>query len=307
MVLSFIRRKRGEVIQAEHVNELQIAAEQLDAGKAEQTDLESLETEVAAKLNIADVLNEPDMATGAIDKPPSQASVVEYLAALLATKADAPVTPAATTFVTTGINLADPDLYEAGVLNSSGTLNASVEYHTTGFIPVTGGQAYTFSASGAFAGPRWIAVYDADGSLVDYIDNSGNPTATVTPASDGYVRASYRNEVLETIQIEAGSIATDYEPYALLIPELRVDEDNLGPSVMALIEAAIGAALPTGGIPGQVLVKDGTTDYAAAWVTPVGVVEPMLLLPFESDLAGYDRTGRVDADGATAAPLVEVS
>src|SRR5690606_11828751 len=41
---------------------------------------------IDAKLPIADVLNEPDMATGATDKPPSQASVVEYVEDGLATK-----------------------------------------------------------------------------------------------------------------------------------------------------------------------------------------------------------------------------
>lgn len=48
-------------------------------GDMDPEEWDQWQADLAAKLPIADVLNEPDMATGATDKPPSQASVVEYV------------------------------------------------------------------------------------------------------------------------------------------------------------------------------------------------------------------------------------
>lgn len=52
-------------------------------GDMDPAEWDALQDEIDAKLDKADVLNEPDMATGATDKPPSQASVVAFVEALL--------------------------------------------------------------------------------------------------------------------------------------------------------------------------------------------------------------------------------
>src|SRR5690606_13485978 len=48
-------------------------------GDMDPAEWDALQEELDAKLPIADVLNEPDMATGATDKPPSQKSVTDYV------------------------------------------------------------------------------------------------------------------------------------------------------------------------------------------------------------------------------------
>src|SRR5690606_28073199 len=96
-----------------------------------------------------------------------------------------------------GKNLFDPATRIIGyVLDSTGGTVALAGYSVTDYISVRAGQAVTLNA------PRHVVLYDASKVFVpgSRVDNPGQGPVTVTPAADGFVRASVSDANLPTFQ-----------------------------------------------------------------------------------------------------------
>lgn len=118
----------------------------------------------------------------------------------------------------TGKNLYNDAVSSVGLLYSDGrVLDSYTDYKTSALIPVTVGDSYTVSTWSAGGGSQQnarivVAFYsDADTMLSDsYSNQAGINTKTVTaPVSAAYIRVCAN----ETIQVEEGSTASQYEPY----------------------------------------------------------------------------------------------
>lgn len=95
---------------------------------------------------------------------------------------------------------------------------------TTGKIPCAEGDKYTLSSVNTFAAAPGnigvIAFFDADDSMLSRVANTYQKAFTLTaPANTAYVRASYYAETdADKVQLEKGSAATEYAPYANIRP-----------------------------------------------------------------------------------------
>lgn len=107
---------------------------------------------------------------------------------------------------------------KVGFLLSAGNPVASATYTTTGFIAVTAGQQYTLSNA------RSYAFYDASKVFLSQPAKADSAVITVTPAADGYLRASFLTDSFAaTFQVEPGASATSYVPFLLVIPGLSAE------------------------------------------------------------------------------------
>lgn len=99
--------------------------------------------------------------------------------------------------------------------------NSSLNY--SGYIPVGEGEAFVFSADGAFANARFVTFYDSE---LNYVIPDGysvcyaNSVSTITiPAGVFCVRLTIQASYWETFQMEKGTTPTAYEEYAPKIIE----------------------------------------------------------------------------------------
>ena len=128
----------------------------------------------------------------------------------------------------TGKNLLDYDAMSSGYINIYGEVSPASPTQlekVSGFIPITAGQAYTFSTIINNAYRKWvgIGIYDAEkkfigrptsgemGSITDI--TYALPSLYTTGAS--YVRVSFRTYGIATnVQFEEGTEKTEYDGYA---------------------------------------------------------------------------------------------
>jgi hypothetical protein len=122
----------------------------------------------------------------------------------------------------TGKNVATTVIYKQDyVIASDGSENSASGYCITDRIDVSANQVYVFSFTRWQAGntdPIRVGTYKADGTFISRISINNGDTLTV-PANCAYVRLSYCNTpnqstYLYDVQMELGSTATPYEPYA---------------------------------------------------------------------------------------------
>lgn len=110
---------------------------------------------------------------------------------------------------------------------------SSTRLRTVGYIPVEGGKTYTTSL---FDGASGISIlfYDINKNYINFDSNSSSTTrTTVSPSNAKYARLIIWNvgtaDVNTKAQIEEGSFATPYEPYAIQNKRSYVD-----PSVLTI-------------------------------------------------------------------------
>lgn len=117
-----------------------------------------------------------------------------------------------------GKNLFDPsDAVGGTYINSAGQRANGSSNTSTGFIPIVGGDTYTVSYSANNSAGNYLAWYtDADqltvtGSRADL--RSATSKTVMAPNDANYVRFSFNSSLLAKTQFEAGSTATEYQPY----------------------------------------------------------------------------------------------
>lgn len=135
--------------------------------------------------------------------------------------ADDAVTQDKVAFVNHGKNLYDATRATIGfALNAStGAPSALAGYRLSDWVPIVAGQAYTYSHA------RMIGFYDAAKvwRSAAYVNNTTNATQTITPTVTGYTRFAINDVYAATFQLEAGSALTMFEPYEVVIPQMRFD------------------------------------------------------------------------------------
>lgn len=187
-----------------------------------------------------------------------------------------------------GTNRWDPSVAVLGHrLASVGQLTASANYDTSGLIPVRSGSTYTLWGVGFDAprrGPYNWAFYDSTGAFVSYGVDAAMVVKTVTAPQDGFLRVAFPNKLVPAPQIEAGSSATQYEPYQVTIPALAL--------------TVSGADLPDG------VITPSKTSFAEAGknlADPAGFkTDTFLNGGAEFALAGYTTSGDIPVTGGAS-------
>ena len=109
----------------------------------------------------------------------------------------------------TGKNLLDKSACVIGVLMEYAvTLDANTSYMTSDYIPVKAGQPYAISPY-----QRFYALYDVNRDMLTRVNSQITGTTIVTPEHDGFLRVTFLTTYLSRMQVEAGSVATVYEPF----------------------------------------------------------------------------------------------
>ncbi|MBT2696337.1 BppU family phage baseplate upper protein [Bacillus sp. ISL-40] len=107
-----------------------------------------------------------------------------------------------------GKNLFNKAIVYTGFLNSNGTINTDgTTYYTSDFIPIKANQSYIGKML------RKLAIYDSSKNVIQFIDNNPSSDYTFTPTADGFIRISFSNSYLDSMQIEKGSTLTTYEAF----------------------------------------------------------------------------------------------
>jgi|GEM_PF-1750399 len=111
-----------------------------------------------------------------------------------------------TTFVTLGKNLFDKAVAVAGFINyTNGVLETSASYFASGYMPASALTAYARTES------THIAFYNSLKVYISGLTLSG--LTFTTPANCAFIRVSVHNALLNTEQIELGTISTVFEGY----------------------------------------------------------------------------------------------
>jgi hypothetical protein len=159
----------------------------------------------------------------------------------------------------TGKNVATTVIYKQDyVIASDGSENSASGYCITDRIDVSANQVYIFSFTRWQAGntdPIRVGTYKADGTFISRISINNGDTLTV-PANCAYVRLSYCNTpnqstYLYDVQMELGSTATAYEPYAHSSATIQLgtseyaDDINSDTGVISITSVKIKGNSPT--------------------------------------------------------------
>lgn len=111
------------------------------------------------------------------------------------------------------INAITPNKY---LKQLTGELTDTQNSNVSNYIKVVGGQTYTISLKYdtlKLATEREIIYYNNDKSYRNYdAYNSENKIITINPTQDGYIRFDYDKNCYD-IQVEEGTVSTDYVPY----------------------------------------------------------------------------------------------
>ena len=105
-----------------------------------------------------------------------------------------------------GKNLVDTSAATVGyiVRAADGELRENANYSASDWIPVKAGEQYYQSNSDTW----YSCYYDSSKNFLAQINNN-----LITPSQDGYIRISWNNENTNSVMVEHGSSATEYEPY----------------------------------------------------------------------------------------------
>jgi len=114
----------------------------------------------------------------------------------------------------TGKNLLDKETAGIGfIAAANGQVIPNVAYKHSDYIYVTPGMTYSITDTG-FTGANGGAYYDVSKNYVREFRVSSFPSSFTVPNGCYYMRFSIDPSFLDTIQLEIGSTATAYEPYA---------------------------------------------------------------------------------------------
>ncbi len=97
----------------------------------------------------------------------------------------------------------------------TGNLDSAEGFCVTTYIPVIGGSTYTFSNRSSEFGVGQCCFYDHDKTFISGLSNTGivdSVTFTV-PITARYIRWSYPISLKYQVQLEKGSVVTEYVPY----------------------------------------------------------------------------------------------
>lgn len=138
---------------------------------------------------------------------------------------DGSVTPIKTDFLKPGKNSFNKNdtLLNQFLNYDNGTTRPLDGYSTTRYyIKVRSGQPLTLK------NVRVYVLYD-NNKLALFGENTGanNVIKTITPTADGYLRVTVSNSVIDTTQVELGTLSTTYEPYYLLLEGLTFNAAQL--------------------------------------------------------------------------------
>ena len=208
-------------------------------------------------------------------------------------------------------NLINPDDIRAGFYHSpsAGGIVASTSWRCTGFIPVTEGEAYTFSGY-EFGGVHYYSAAD-DNAFV----SSGSNVNGVVPTGQGITHAvgnitndgSTVTAFDATVQFELGAVATPHVPYGFVfnddnIPDDLVSEDEIFEfDVFNLIDTAkVGydTRYSTGS---RGFVNDTFGLARTDWIAVTEGEFYTLSQPGVFNLGGTPQGGYFDAYGAAVA------
>src|SRR5699024_1962206 len=130
----------------------------------------------------------------------------------------------------------DKSKNEGGFITSDGTWVYSDIQDTTGFIPVEKDVTYTLSGGFNATSAKRVLLFGSrdNQDIIDFYLG----VDTFTPSADGFIKTNAKtttSDISDTLQIEVGTTATDYEPYnpdkqikAKYIPVGEVKESDEG-------------------------------------------------------------------------------
>ena len=120
---------------------------------------------------------------------------------------------------------------------STKTYDAASGYDATNLMQVTPGQEYVLSGGDA----RFIVLINESG-----VARYGTAAATFTPATgDKYAVVTFWERAPKHYQVEKGSTATDYSPYAPLVKESLLPEINIEDGAVTTSKIADASVTPS--------------------------------------------------------------
>lgn len=155
--------------------------------------------------------------------------------------ADQAVTPKKASFFQPAKNMFDNSTVTVGYYQSpTGALVASASYDLSDYIPISAGSVYTMSVDN-----RFTCYFDANKNVVAGGTNAGGVTTFTAPAGVAYIRISIYTYALNTFQIEAGSTATSYAPYSLVLVPSTIPPSAVVPPDGSLTTAKLANSAVT--------------------------------------------------------------
>ena len=116
-------------------------------------------------------------------------------------------------WIQTGKNLFDKNNVVVGWLNEDGSINYEITYRTTNFIPVETGGQYSKTATGSAR----FKFFDKDkkplSTQYNDIADADHEIAFIVPDNAKYIRFSMTVDYINSVQLERGNSATEYEQY----------------------------------------------------------------------------------------------
>jgi len=129
-------------------------------------------------------------------------------------------------------NLLDTSKLVAKYIPADGSVNTSVDFHATDYLPVTPGQyIYGWGKNdGAYTAItfRFICAYDSSKTAVSAKGSNSEMTPPfIVPEGVGYLRITIRNEVISYDELYIGThaVGINYEDYGL-IPKIQNDTNS---------------------------------------------------------------------------------
>ena len=107
------------------------------------------------------------------------------------------------------------DVLSGWFLDSDNVIRAGTGWELSDYIEVLSDTEYTFNPNTTAGNSARSWFYDADRNAISYIESG--PKTFTTPLNCAYMRFSYRS-TSTNIQLELGSQATAYAPYANICP-----------------------------------------------------------------------------------------
>lgn len=124
--------------------------------------------------------------------------------------------------ISNGKNLFNKANVTAGYdLNNSGVATTSANYSVTDFIPVLASTSYVGGAGSNYN----ICFYDTNKIFISKLGGTPN-TPITSPSNASFARISLLTTNINIFQIEAGTVATAYEPYQFLFDRMYIKNRN---------------------------------------------------------------------------------
>ena len=173
-------------------------------------------------------------------------------------KGDSGVSPTAT--VTPNANGA-----EIAITDANGTTTAQINNGSAGTNGVDG------------VSPTASVTPTASGATISITDKNGTTTANITNGSDGQKGADGVSPQASVQQTANGATITITDAGGTTSASITNGQNGQDGA-----KGDPGVGIPSGGSDGQVLVKDGVTDYATKWANPQGGGDTLIEVPINN-------------------------